>query len=83
MFTQCLNGHKQKTSIAAIRVGLCKLEALSVSLQHLSGSVVLSTCLRGLPCCSGDYGIITEIYIVLEEIGGLSPGVMFKGPSLH
>lgn len=46
-------------------------------------SVVLSTCLLVLPFCSGDYGIITEIYIVLEEIGGLSPGVMFKGPSLH
>lgn len=46
-------------------------------------SVVLSTCLLVLPFCSTDYEIITEICIVLEEIGGLSPGVMFKGPSLH
>lgn len=46
-------------------------------------SIVLSTCPLLLPFCSGDYEIIIEIYVVLEEIGGLSPGVMFKGPSLH
>lgn len=38
--------------------------------QHLSvGSIVLSTCLLVGPFCSGDYRIITEIYIVKEEIG--------------
>lgn len=56
-----------------------------LSTRHLSAfspSVVPSTCRPAQPCCSGDDGIITEIYIVLEEIGGLSPGVMFGGPSL-
>lgn len=61
-----------------------KLEALSFHMQHLRSlfHVVLSTCLPGLPFCSGDWGIITEIYIVFKEIGGVSPGVMFTGPSL-
>lgn len=62
---------------AAVLVGFPKL-----SLKRSICLFGLFCCFIHLSCCSGDYRIITEIYIVLEEIGGLSPGVMFKGPSL-
>lgn len=87
IFPWCLNSgrHSIDPSIAAVPEGLLKLEAFWASAQHLS--VNAFCCFIHLPLvlpfCSGDYWIITEIYIVLEEIGGLSPGVMFKGPSLH